>query len=79
MSNDFSSLRAPQHRQRRADGERTRQAILRTAASLATIDGLEGLSIGNLASIVMLFGTPLILRVCKLDEIFHHLFHSNRE
>jgi AcrR family transcriptional regulator len=34
----------------RADGERTRGAILRTAASLATIDGLEGLSIGNLAT-----------------------------
>src|SRR5262249_13620492 len=37
-------------RARRADGERTRQAILRTAASLATVDGLEGLSIGNLAA-----------------------------
>jgi AcrR family transcriptional regulator len=36
-------------RQPRADGERTRAAILRTAASLATVEGLEGLSIGNLA------------------------------
>jgi AcrR family transcriptional regulator len=40
--------RAP--RQPRADGERTRAAILRAAASLATVDGLEGLSIGNLAA-----------------------------
>lgn len=41
-----------QRKQRRvrADGERTRGAILRTAASLATIEGLEGLSIGNLAA-----------------------------
>jgi AcrR family transcriptional regulator len=38
------------HRQPRADGERTRAAILRAAASLATVDGLEGLSIGNLAA-----------------------------
>jgi hypothetical protein len=38
------------HRRPRADGERTRRAILRTAASLATVDGLEGLSIGNLAA-----------------------------
>jgi len=38
-----------QLRRRRADGERTRSAILRTAASLATVEGLEGLSIGNLA------------------------------
>jgi AcrR family transcriptional regulator len=36
-------------RKPRADGERTRQAILREAVSLATVDGLEGLSIGNLA------------------------------
>jgi AcrR family transcriptional regulator len=36
-------------RRPRADGERTRAAILRAAASLATVDGLEGLSIGNLA------------------------------
>src|SRR3954466_3793770 len=37
-------------RQLRADGERTRAAILRAAASLATVDGLEGLSIGHLAT-----------------------------
>ncbi len=36
----------------RADGERTRATILRAAASLATVDGLEGLSIGNLASAI---------------------------
>jgi AcrR family transcriptional regulator len=40
--------RAP--RRPRADGERTRSVILRAAASLATVDGLEGLSIGNLAA-----------------------------
>jgi AcrR family transcriptional regulator len=40
--------RAPRHP--RADGERTRAAILRAAADLATTDGLEGLSIGNLAA-----------------------------
>jgi AcrR family transcriptional regulator len=40
--------RAP--RNRRADGARTRAAIVRAAASLATVDGLEGLSIGNLAA-----------------------------
>jgi AcrR family transcriptional regulator len=34
----------------RADGVRTREAILREAVSLATVDGLEGLSIGNLAN-----------------------------
>jgi AcrR family transcriptional regulator len=34
----------------RAGGERTRDTILRAAASLATVDGLDGLSIGNLAA-----------------------------
>jgi len=33
-----------------AQGQRTRAAILHTAAQLATIEGLEGLSIGQLAS-----------------------------
>ena len=37
-------------RRPRADGERTRAAILRAAASQATTDGLEGLSIGHLAA-----------------------------
>jgi AcrR family transcriptional regulator len=34
---------------RRADGERTRHAILEAAAGLATTEGLDGLSIGRLA------------------------------
>jgi AcrR family transcriptional regulator len=42
-------MAATQERRRRADGERSRQKILRAAASLATIDGLDGLSIGTLA------------------------------
>ncbi len=33
-----------------ADAGRTRGAILRAAAALATVEGLDGLSIGNLAS-----------------------------
>jgi AcrR family transcriptional regulator len=34
----------------RSDGERSRQAILRAAAGLATVEGLEGISIGSLAA-----------------------------
>jgi AcrR family transcriptional regulator len=36
-------------RRRRADGERSRAAILTAAAELATVEGLDGLSIGRLA------------------------------
>lgn len=39
----------PHTRRRRSDGERSRQAILHTAAQLATVEGLEGLSIARLA------------------------------
>ncbi|HSC74366.1 MAG TPA: TetR/AcrR family transcriptional regulator [Gaiellaceae bacterium] len=42
-------MAATAERRRRPDGERSRQKILRAAASLATIDGLDGLSIGSLA------------------------------
>jgi AcrR family transcriptional regulator len=66
--------RAP--RQPRADGERTRAAILRAAASLATVDGLEGLSIGNLAAAIGMsksglyahFGTKQELQLATVDE-----------
>jgi AcrR family transcriptional regulator len=41
---------APTTRRRhRADGDRSRQAILEAAARLATVEGLDGLSIGRLA------------------------------
>src|SRR3954462_14629301 len=50
MTTSTTDQRNDGQRRRRADGERTRSAILRTAASLATVDGLEGLSIGNLAT-----------------------------
>src|SRR4029453_4133506 len=36
-------------RRRRSDGERSRGPILRTAARLATVEGLDGLTIGRLA------------------------------
>jgi AcrR family transcriptional regulator len=45
-----STTSSSQRRRTRADGERSRQAILRAAANLATIDGLDGISIGNLAA-----------------------------
>jgi AcrR family transcriptional regulator len=60
----------------RADGERTRGAILRAAASLATVDGLEGLSIGNLAAAIGMsksglyahFGSKQELQLATVQE-----------
>jgi AcrR family transcriptional regulator len=42
-------MEASTTRRRRADGERTRAAILDGASKLATVEGLGGLSIGSLA------------------------------
>src|SRR3954469_1939098 len=39
-------------RKRRSDGERSRAAILRQAAKLATVEGIDGLSIARLADAV---------------------------
>jgi AcrR family transcriptional regulator len=63
-------------RRPRADGERTRGAILRAAASLATIDGLEGLSIGHLAAATGMsksglyahFGSKQELQLATVEE-----------
>jgi AcrR family transcriptional regulator len=66
----------PGQRKPRADGERTRDAIVREAVSLATLDGLEGLSIGNLASALEMsksgiyahFGSKQDLQLATVDE-----------
>ena len=66
--------RAPRHP--RADGERTRAAILRAATSLATVEGLEGLSIGHLADATGLsksglyahFGSKQELQLATVEE-----------
>jgi AcrR family transcriptional regulator len=61
---------------KRPAGERTRAAILRKAVSLATIDGLEGLSIGHLAAELGLsksglyahFGSKQELQLATVEE-----------
>ena len=76
MTTGTMSQRSRPARQPRADGERTRSAILRTAASLATVDGLEGLSIGNLAAATGIsksglyahFGSKQELQLATVDE-----------
>jgi AcrR family transcriptional regulator len=63
-------------RHKRADGERTRAAIVRESVSLATIDGLEGLSIGHLAGSLDMsksgvyahFGSKEELQLATVDE-----------
>jgi AcrR family transcriptional regulator len=76
MTTGTTNQRSPGQRQPRADGERTRGTILRAAASLATVDGLEGLSIGHLAAAIGMsksglyahFGTKLDLQLATVGE-----------
>ncbi len=68
-------------RQPRSDGERSREAILEAAARLATVEGLNGLSIGRLAQatgmsksgVYGLFGSKEELQLATIDaarEVF---------
>src|SRR6476469_1222156 len=74
---------APHVRARRAAGERSRRAILSEAAQLATVEGIEGLSIGRLAQAVGMsksglyahFGSKEELQLATI-ETAHTLFHE---
>ncbi len=56
-------------RRRRADGERSRQAILRGAANLATIEGLRGLSIAELAAHIGMSKSGLYAHFGSKEEL----------
>ena len=67
---------SPPARKPRQDGIRTRNAILREAVSLATVEGLEGLTIGGLAKALGIsksglyahFGSKQELQLATIDE-----------
>jgi AcrR family transcriptional regulator len=71
MKSDATPVRKP-----REDGIRTRKAILSEAVSLATVEGLEGLSIGELAKALGIsksglyahFGSKEGLQLATIDE-----------
>jgi AcrR family transcriptional regulator len=71
MKSDATPVRKP-----REDGIRTRKAILGEAVSLATVEGLEGLSIGELAKALGIsksglyahFGSKEGLQLATIDE-----------
>src|SRR5262245_38190297 len=76
MASGTTNQRNRAQRHQRADGARTRGAILRAAASLATIEGLEGLSIGHLADAIGMsksglyahFGSKQELQLATVEE-----------
>ena len=56
-------------RKPRADGLRSRETILRAAASLATVDGLEGISIGNLAAHIGMSKSGLYAHFASKEDL----------
>jgi AcrR family transcriptional regulator len=56
-------------RRRRSDGERSRSAILAEAARLATVEGIEGLSIGRLAEAVGMSKSGLFAHFGSKEEL----------
>ncbi len=56
-------------RRRRSDGERSRNAILREAGQLATIEGISGLSIGRLAEAVGMSKSGLFAHFGSKEEL----------
>jgi AcrR family transcriptional regulator len=56
-------------RKRRSDGERSRNAILREAAQLATVEGLDGLSISRLAEAVGMSKSGLFAHFGSKEEL----------
>ena len=60
---------SPALRKPRSDGLRSRQTILRAAANLATVDGLEGISIGNLAAHIGMSKSGLYAHFGSKEEL----------
>ena len=56
-------------RRQRSDGIRSREAILNEAARLATVEGLEGLSIGRLADAVGMSKSGLFAHFRSKEEL----------
>jgi AcrR family transcriptional regulator len=56
-------------RRRRSDGQRSRNAILREAAQLATVVGIDGLSIGRLADAVGMSKSGLFAHFGSKEEL----------
>ena len=56
-------------RKRRSDGERSRKAILQEAARLATVEGINGLSIGRLAEAVGMSKSGLFAHFGSKEEL----------
>src|SRR4051794_30536443 len=68
VPSDERSATRPRRRPR-SDGERSRAAILREAARLATVEGLDGLSLSRLAAAVGMSKSGLFAHFGSKEEL----------
>jgi AcrR family transcriptional regulator len=68
-SNATRNTQFPESRSRRSDGERSRTAILQAAARLATIEGIDGLSIAGVADAVGMSKSGLFAHFGSKEEL----------
>jgi AcrR family transcriptional regulator len=64
-----TNVRSGSKRKRRSDGERSRNAILREAGRLATVEGISGLSISRLADSVGMSKSGLFAHFGSKEEL----------
>jgi AcrR family transcriptional regulator len=69
VADGFAPAKNRPERRRRSDGERSRDAILRESARLATVEGLGGLSIGRLADAVGMSKSGLFAHFGSKEEL----------
>ncbi len=63
------SVQSTTERRRRSDGERSRRAILDASARLATVEGIDGLSIGGLAKSIGMSKSGLYAHFGSKEEL----------
>jgi AcrR family transcriptional regulator len=68
-SNPTRNTQFPESRSRRSDGERSRKAILEAAARLATVEGIDGLSIAGVADAVGMSKSGLFAHFGSKEEL----------
>jgi AcrR family transcriptional regulator len=69
----------PATKRRRSDGEQTRAAILEAATQLATVEGLDGLSIGHLAEHIGMSKSGLYAHFGSKEELQLAAIETARE
>jgi AcrR family transcriptional regulator len=65
----MATARKSGERRPRSDGERSRRAILDAAASMATVEGIDGLSIGGLAQAIGMSKSGLYAHFGSKEEL----------